>query len=163
MAALGYVHPVALLHLAMIVTGVVVLVTGTGLYFSTLVRRPTAAILLNLGFVIALWAVLPIMVYSATVMLWLIISRGSPTGEPWPLFVYLLTHPLFQAGTAVECASGTDNAAKLLAQIMYRWPVARPMGVLGVTAVIGAVMAAHVFLGWLIASRAVGRLRKKVF
>jgi len=164
MAALGYVHPVALLHLAMIVTGVVVLVTGTGLYFSTLVRRPTAAILLNLGFVIALWAVLPMMVYTATSIVWLILLSGTPSSaEPWPLFVYLLTHPLFQAGTAVECASGTDNAAKLLAEIMYRWPVARPMGVLGVTAVIGAVMAAHVFLGWLIASRAVGRLRKKVF
>ena len=37
------------------------------------------------------------------------------------------------------------------------------MGVLGVTAILGAIMVAHVFLGWLIASRAVGRLRKRVF
>jgi ABC-type transport system involved in multi-copper enzyme maturation permease subunit len=164
MAALGYVHPVVVLHMALITVGVVALVTGTGLYFSTLVRRPTAAILLNLGFVIGLWAVVPMMVYSATIMLWLVISRGSPTGEPWPLFLYAATHPIFQMVLCVVGAGGAENAAKSLARLEFPWGWGQAtMGPGVATLVIGAVMAAHVFLGWLVAGRAVGRLRKKVF
>jgi ABC-type transport system involved in multi-copper enzyme maturation permease subunit len=164
MAALGYVHPVAVLHMALITVGVVALVTGTGLYFSTLVRRPTAAILLNLGFVIALWAVVPIMVYSATIMLWLVISRGSPTGEPWPLFLYLATHPIYQMGVSVGGAGGAGNAVKFLASLEFTWGWRQATaGPVAATLIIGAVMAAHVFLGWLVAGRAVGRLRKKAF
>ena len=164
LAALGYMHPIGLLHMALITVGIVAFVTGTGLYFSTLVRRPTAAILLNLGFSIGLWAVVPIMVYSATVMLWLIVTSGSPSGEPWPLFLFLAAHPIFQMGVSMGGAGGVENAAKSLASLEFPWGWQQArVGPVAATLVIGAIMAVHVFLGWLVASRAVGRLRKRAF
>ena len=162
MAALGYMHPVALLHMALITTGLVALATGAGLYFSTLVRRPTAAILLNLGFGIALWGVLPMVVSSVTLMLWLLASRGSLSGEPWPIMVYLTTHPLLQAVFAIEAAGGQANAAKHLAELRYDW-MRHSIGVGPFTVLVLGVAAVHVLAGVVIATRAIGRLRKKVF
>jgi hypothetical protein len=148
--------------MALITAGLVALITGAGLYFSTLVRRPTAAILLNLGLGIALWGVLPMVVSSVTLMLWLLASWGSLGGEPWPVMVYLTTHPLYQTLLAIDAAGGQANAVKRLAELRYDW-LRYGIGVGPFTVLVLGVAVVHVLAGVVIATRAIGRLRKKVF
>jgi ABC-type transport system involved in multi-copper enzyme maturation permease subunit len=91
---LGKINPIVVVHIAMIVCGVVVVLTGTGLYFSAVFKSGTRAVFANIvshGF---LWIVVFVAVQ--------IISRGSiGTGThtaDWAIFV----NPLWQAGGAAE-------------------------------------------------------------
>jgi ABC-type transport system involved in multi-copper enzyme maturation permease subunit len=167
--ALGYLHPVVLVHLALIAAGVVALVTGSGLYFSTLVRRPTVAILLNLGLAILIWAVIPLVVSvagSMIVFLFLIIAPGA-SAQPWfymaPFTVYYSTHPLVQTGLVVSGAGDAANAGKALAELRYQWMDIKDARVVLITGIVLALAAIHTLLGWLFLNRAAARLRKRIF
>jgi len=166
--ALGYLHPVVLVHLALIAAGVVALVTGSGLYFSTLVRRPTVAILLNLGLAILIWAVIPLVVSVAGSMimfLWITALRAS--AMPWlvtaPATAYYSTHPLVQTGLVVSGAGDAANAGKALAELRYQWMDIKDARVVLITGIVLALAAIHTLLGWLFLNRAAARLRKRIF
>jgi len=166
--ALGYLHPVVLLHLALIAAGLVALVTGSGLYFSTLVRRPTVAIVLNLGFSILVWAVIPLVISiagSMIMMLWIAALRAP--AQPWfftaSYTAYYSTHPLVQTGLVIYGAGGAMNAGRALAELRYEWMDIRAAGVVLTTGIVLALAAIHTFLGWVFLKRASARLRKRVF
>ncbi len=56
------IHPLATVHVVMLVIWVTVFLTGTGLYFSTVYRRVTTAVIVNCGLALALWVILPVFV-----------------------------------------------------------------------------------------------------
>jgi ABC-type transport system involved in multi-copper enzyme maturation permease subunit len=160
---LGYVHWVVLVHVAAITAGVVVVLTGSGLYFSTWVRRATIAVLMNLGFCLVLWLMAPMVVYIVGGMVVAMVSAITRLPyPPWLPMVYWSAHPLVQAGIAIAGGSGEENAAKALAELHYDW-VTIKMGVFPVTFIVLAFMAIHVLAGWLLMVMAARRLRKKVF
>ncbi len=57
---LKYIHPVAIFHMPIFITGLVVFLTGTGLYFSARFRRTTSAVVANFALALVLWAVVPV-------------------------------------------------------------------------------------------------------
>jgi ABC-type transport system involved in multi-copper enzyme maturation permease subunit len=55
----GYIHPIALLHLPLIAVPVVLLLSCSGLFFSSLLRKSTSAVAANLAFAAAIWVLVP--------------------------------------------------------------------------------------------------------
>ena len=64
--------PRVLLHMLSIVVSVAAFLTGAGVYFSTVFRRTTGAVIANLGLGLGLWIFLPLVVGIATM------SPGDP-------------------------------------------------------------------------------------
>jgi ABC-type transport system involved in multi-copper enzyme maturation permease subunit len=90
----GGIHPVILLHTALIFLSVAVLLAGTGVLMSLLVKRPLAAMLLNLLFAGGIWIGLPVLgaVVSELVM------RGG--NNDWMADIVMAMNPVFMAVTA---------------------------------------------------------------
>jgi len=56
----GILNPVCLAQLAAAIAGLMVFVTGTGLYFSSRFKHTTAAVIANLSVPVVLWGLVPI-------------------------------------------------------------------------------------------------------
>ncbi len=110
--ALGYVHWIAIIQIAIIVTGLVAFTCGTGLYLSSRFRRTTPAVVLNVGLAMGLWFVLPSLLASGLVL-------GH---YRWGAYVWLV-NPFIQAGSVIR-ASCELSAGVAVGQIHYPLPLA---------------------------------------
>ncbi|MHC4351563.1 MAG: ABC transporter permease, partial [Planctomycetota bacterium] len=97
----GIIHPIAIVHVGLLVTWIVVFLAGTGLYFSSCFKRTTTAVLMNFAVAGTVWAVVPI----------LLIILGGTNRELRPLAeVYFDTNPFVHATVITEAAvSHPDN------------------------------------------------------
>ncbi len=66
--AVGYVHPLAILHLGLIVAWVLVFLSCTGLYFSARFKHTTTAVIANMGLAATLWAIMPLILVIIAVI-----------------------------------------------------------------------------------------------
>jgi len=104
---IGFIHPVALIHEAIVMTGIVNLLIGTGLYWSTRLRRTTTAVVCNFIVPLVIWALIPV--------LWVTVIEINHMSDN-TLERYMDWHPFFQAGTIGEACS--DDSGRLG---MYNW------------------------------------------
>jgi ABC-type transport system involved in multi-copper enzyme maturation permease subunit len=105
----GYIHPVALVHLLLIVAWVTCFVTGAGLYFSARFRHTTAAVVASFALMLGLWAVGPIVAG--------IVSLATKSES---LFVdTMLANPMVQTELVVAGAAGTRHAGLALSSLEY--------------------------------------------
>jgi ABC-type transport system involved in multi-copper enzyme maturation permease subunit len=65
-----YIHPIAVVHLAILVTWIVVFLSGSGLYFSARLKRTTSAVVANFALALTLWAVIPLLLGCRPLLLW---------------------------------------------------------------------------------------------
>lgn len=150
----GYIHPIAIIHLIVIVGCLIVFITGSGLYFSVLLRRSTSAVIAILAFTIGIWVITPML---------LGLMEPAMEGEG-PFLLCMSTNPVVQAGIVVAGASGQSNATAPLGHLEYSWPVEDLVGTAGETTIMVVItMAAYALCGLLFAWRAKLRLRKKIF
>lgn len=114
---LGYIHPVAILQMLLVVAGVVVFFTGTGLLMSTLVKRTTTAVVLNVGLGLVIWALVPLILgilYDKN------ISKDLADA-------YVSGNPVVQTVVVIQATAGRDRASKVTAwarpnSLQYDWP-----------------------------------------
>ena len=156
-AVVGYIHPIALLHLLILVVWVVAFLTGAGLYFGARFRRTTTAVVMNLGLGIALWVVLPVLL--------LIVVATFEGGHEDIAGVYAgVTNPVVQGIVLLAETAGADNAGRPLAELSYNWPWDGPGLTAGDTTALMLLFASvHSFIGFLFALRAMARLRRNIF
>ena len=109
----GYIHPVALFQMALVVAGALVFLGCSGLYFSSIMKRTTSAVVANFGFIVFLWIFIPIFLGYTTVL-----TRSNPK---W-LYAYLSANPLTQTGVVMSACSGSDKARASLSNLDYQWP-----------------------------------------
>ncbi|MBN1362331.1 MAG: ABC transporter permease subunit [Sedimentisphaerales bacterium] len=107
----GYIHPIAIFHLAILVTWLTCFVTGTGLYFSARFARTTSAVLASFGVMLSLWAVGPVLAGLLDLM------GGSIRGGL--LTKYMLIHPAIQTQLILAGAGGAANGRAALAELQY--------------------------------------------
>ncbi len=148
LAVCGRVHPVALLHVAGVAVGVLVFLTGAGLLLSACLRRTSAAVLLSVGLVLALWGLVPIL--SGLV--------GEIAGQGEDAFgACLCVHPVVQTGVA---AAGAVEERSYGQRLEYEWPPPiNDLGWGGSLALVAATAAGHVAAGLTMAAGAVVLLR----
>ncbi|MBN1817178.1 MAG: ABC transporter permease subunit [Sedimentisphaerales bacterium] len=149
----GYIHPVAIVHLVLIVSWIILFLTGSGLYFSALFQRTTTAVVANMALAIVLWLVVP-------VVLGFLIEMAD---NPRPFLFYMRLHPLVQTSITMRGNGGDLNAEAPLDQLRYIWPDRKlsRIGNTNLTLLSSVVVygGAGVFFGW----RARKRLRKNIF
>jgi len=147
---IGLIHPVAMVHLGMLVTGVAVFLTGSGLYFSARFKRTTPAVIANLALAALLWVVPPTLMGPLGI-------GGGELGR-----LYVAAHPLVQAFVVSVSASGVQNVAKGMAHMRYE--LAWGSGsVVDATGLLLLAMAAHCLAGAAFSWRALGHFRRRVF
>ncbi|MCD4823483.1 MAG: ABC transporter permease [Phycisphaerae bacterium] len=57
----GYLKPILLLHMLLLIVWLNVFMIGSGLYFSSCYKKTTAAVISNMGFGLAIWLIIPIL------------------------------------------------------------------------------------------------------
>jgi ABC-type transport system involved in multi-copper enzyme maturation permease subunit len=108
----GYIHPIAVVHSAMLVAWIVVFLSGSGLYFSARLKHTTSAVVANFALALALWVVIPMLLGLATA-----VSHDDDT-----LWAYMSTHPMVQTVVIMNAAGGSHNASSNLSRLDYDWP-----------------------------------------
>jgi len=149
---IGYIHPIAIVHLLMIVVWVAVFLTSAGLYFSARFRRTTWAVVATFGLAFALWVVAPTLGgLIATV-----------TQKEKIISTCMFANPVVQTGVIMSGASGRRNAETGLSELRYN-SFGEHHDVGSITTVLAAAMLIYVFFGLLFARRAKCLFRRNVF
>lgn len=153
----GDIHPIVLLHAAMLVFWIVVFFTGSGLYLSSRFKRTTTAVVMNLALGLVLWLVIPLL----SVLLWEMSPSRSP--DAYTAEKTLLPNPMVQVFCAVDGGSGTNNARRPASRLDYDWPGRRLSTAKQTTRLMTANMVGYSMAGSLLLCLAWGRLRKNIF
>jgi len=157
----GYVHPIVLVHLAMLVVWLVLFLTGTGMYFSARLRRTTAAVMANLGLALALWAVLPILLGLTTAL---------SSGDSDYINIVFCANPVVQGTVVTFAGAGEDYASDSIEDLEYNWPDSMrhfgrraPPGAGETTVRMFVSILGYGLVGFAFALRAKAHLRRKLF
>ena len=151
---LRYIHPIAIIHLTILVAWIVVFLSGSGLYFSARLKRTTSAVVANFALALILWAVIPMLLGLITS-----ISQNADILE-----AYIATNPITQAVVIMTGAGGSQNATNSLAQLDYNWPTGRSWNNLwSTTGILLTTMIIYMSLGLFLAWRGKCRFRKNIF
>lgn len=135
-ALAGLIRPVTILHLLIVATWTTAFLTATGIYFSTLARRTTVAVVMNLAFAAAIWAAIP-----GIVAVLLDIGRMSDRYIEW----YMNGNPIVQAGVLLDNVSGEDLYTPMRS-ISFHW-VDHSRTLYGTTMLLLAWAGAHTLAG----------------
>ena len=64
----GIIHPIAALGILLVIAGILIFHIGSGLYFSTLSKRTTTAVVLNMVLPALIWLLLPMLLFFGAVL-----------------------------------------------------------------------------------------------
>ncbi|MBA7477784.1 hypothetical protein ES707_13198 [subsurface metagenome] len=147
------IHPIAIIQLLMIAAWVVVFVCGSGLYFSTLFKRTISAVIANLGFVVFLWLIIPM----------LLGLTAAINDDQDMVSGYLSFHPVVQSVIVVEHTSGGSDSRASVSKLLYVWPINNRYGAGKTTLILFVNMVLCISAGVFLAWRAKCRFRRKIF
>jgi ABC-2 type transport system permease protein len=139
----GAIHPVVLVHTAMLACGVMVALAGLGMYVGSRVRRIGTAVVICLGIGLGAWLLAPGLLASDV--------------SPWMLYETHIANPVVQMWVIVEGASRGGDA------LDYHWTDGKARSLFWTTARIAGTAMAHVLVGVLLARRAKRRFRRNIF
>ncbi len=150
-----YIHPIAIVHLFMLIAGLVVFLTGVGLYFSTRFKRTTSAVVANFTLAVVLWIVVP-------ALLGLVASIARGRNDVFEK--YVSANPVIQAYTIMGGAGGQRNAETKLSKLEYNWPPSmHSEGTYSTTGILLVTTLIYVSVGFLFAWRAKCLFRHNIF
>jgi ABC-type transport system involved in multi-copper enzyme maturation permease subunit len=151
-AFVGYIHPIAIGQMAILVVSIVSFLCCTGIYFSSRFRRTTTAVIMNFALAAAIWAVVPLLL--------VITQEFGNVNYRWfrdLTETYFDTNPFVQAVVVMEATADTSYPQN------YHWPSSGSSDLFESTGWMTFCMLAYLGLGWLFAWRAKRRLRHNVF
>ncbi|MBN2138795.1 MAG: ABC transporter permease subunit [Sedimentisphaerales bacterium] len=148
----GYIHPIVIVHLLMLVVWVTVFLTSSGLYFSSLCRRTTWAVVSTFGLAIALWIIAPVVLSLVGVA-----SHNEKIGR-----TCMFANPAMQARVVVSGAVAGYGRHMRLSRMRFDW-ITEHHDVWSITVVLAITMLIYLTFGMLFAWRARRRLRRNVF
>jgi len=94
---LGYIHPLALIHMALVISGPVVFLVGSGVYISSRLKHTTNAVLVNIVAGLILWLGLPFL----AAMLDEVLRMGQEITE-----AVLSANPMILNGLVMDALGG---------------------------------------------------------
>jgi len=150
----GFIHPLAIIQTGMLVTWIMIFLSGSGLYFSSRFKSTTTAVIMNFTLAAAIWAILPL-------LLGIIASINTPlTREARDLAeAYIDTNPFVHMGNIMIATAG-GNPVKTGS---YYWPGHGTMRAAESTVWMLACMVGYILIGFLFAWRAKHRFRRNIF
>ncbi|MFI4897479.1 MAG: hypothetical protein ACIARR_06605 [Phycisphaerales bacterium JB059] len=152
-AALGEIHPIVFVHLAISFAAPIVMLSGTGVYFGLRCAKSITASAMNLSIALALWLIFPITVG----VLVSVLQLEDDSVAEFLAHIIIFTHPVPQAVVAVEGAHA--NAGEALRSLEYD-VVDLDLGAFSYTFYLLCSAAAQATVGLLAALAAVLRFEK---
>ena len=150
---LGYIHPAAVIHLAMIIAGVLIFLNGSGLYFGSKFRHTTTAVVMNFAFVLMVWLAVPsISEYIASLS-----DHYNLHG------LTISVNPIVQTIVVMNADSGTGAARTSIFLLSYEWPFKQCNTFFSTTALLMGLLLFHSGIGLLFAWRAKCNIRRNIF
>jgi ABC-2 type transport system permease protein len=150
---LRYIHPVAILHMPIFITGLVVFLTGAGLYFSASLKRTTSAVIASFALALMLWVILP----SVLGLVSVIINNYDAVGN------LVSANPAAQIAILMDGAGGNWNARAGFSNLTFAWPDSSWRKVWPTTGLVLIYMLIYAGAGVLFGWRAKCRFRRNIF
>jgi ABC-type transport system involved in multi-copper enzyme maturation permease subunit len=147
----GYIHPIAVLLLAVVIIGSIIFLTCTGIYFSNRFKSTTTAVIAHFTFVTIIWILIPTLLLLTCQLL----DKNDDYVEH-----YILTTPPGQIMIVLHATAGERNAAKKLSDL--RWQDFAQSSEDATIKIIGNTLL-HIILGLFFAWRTKKTLRKNIF
>jgi ABC-type transport system involved in multi-copper enzyme maturation permease subunit len=145
----GFIHPMAIFQIGLLVAWSVVFLSGSGLYFSSRFKHTTTAVTMNVALAIVLWAIVPILMG----MIGSFFRDCRKLAE-----MYMDTNPFVHAAAILEATVGGLDR--------YSWFCFRhkdSLSAMESTIWILVCTAGYILLGGLFAWRAKCRFRRHIF
>jgi ABC-type transport system involved in multi-copper enzyme maturation permease subunit len=152
-ALIGYIHPVALIHIPILVTWVIIFFLGTGIYFSSRFKHTTTAVIMNFTFAALIWVLLPLLMF-----LFADVTRTSDSYAE----SYMNINPLFQGVIILDGTCGKWHAKRSVKELRYHWTHGNRNPVES-TGFLLSSMLGYMLIGSLFAWRAKCRFRRNIF
>ncbi|HCO95673.1 MAG TPA: hypothetical protein DIU00_17295 [Phycisphaerales bacterium] len=148
----GFIHPLAIIQMGILVTWIAVFLSGSGLYFSSRFKHTTTAVVMNIALAVTIWAILPM-------LMGIIASINMPlTIEARRVVEACLdTNPFVQT-VSIMSATTPDGMVQ-----NYSWPGFGYMNAAETTVWLLACMIGYILLSLLFAWRAKHRFRRNIF
>jgi ABC-2 type transport system permease protein len=147
----GYIHPIAIVQLPVILFGLIVFLTGFGLYLSSCFRRTTWAIITLFGFAFTVWMFIPIILRIAAEL----------SGNRELFGLYYSANPVIQVSVIMDGISGKYNSNTSLDKISYNWPFIKNYNdVFSTTKLLLYIMSIYILLGISFGWLAMRRIRR---
>jgi len=146
----GFIHPIAIIQIGILVAWIVVFLSGTGLYFSSRFKRTTTAVIMNFALAAAIWAIVPLLLA--------LITEITHNKDDF-VEAYMDTNPFVHAVVVID-ATANENPVKIGS---YNWIVSRRTDVVESTSWMLTCMAGYILLGAFFAWRAKCRFRRNIF
>ena len=148
-----YIHPIAILHMPIFMTGLVVFLTGTGLYFSARLKRTTSAVIASFALALFLWVIVPSMLGLVSVIT-----------QEYDIFGDLVSaNPAAQIALLMDGAGGRFNARTDVSKLNYQWPDTSLRKIWPTTGLVLIYMLIYTVAGVAFGWRAKCRFRRNVF
>lgn len=144
-----FLRGIAVIQIAIIVVGILVLVTGSGLYLSSRCKRTGVAVISNLVLVACLWLILAMLPSLPIRIFW-------PDWKDWSEFSQYAV-PFVQANVVIDAAADVNFLAP-----RYEWPDVN-LGVTMSTLIMLASTAGYLLLSLFFVALAKRRLRRDPF
>jgi ABC-type transport system involved in multi-copper enzyme maturation permease subunit len=146
-----YIHPIAVLLLAVVITGSIVFLTCTGIYFSNRFKSTTTAVIAHFTFVTIIWILIPTLILLTCQLL----EKSDDYAE-----YYLMVISPGQLIYVLDTTAGENNATMELSDL--RWNDFALNSRDATIKIIGNTLF-HIALGLFFAWRTKKTLRKDVF
>ena len=150
---MGFIHPVALIHIPVLVAWVIVFFLGTGVYFSSRFKHTTTAVIMNFTFAAVIWGLVPLLMLLYAVM--------THTSDNYAES-YMNINPLFQGAVVLDGTCGSRRARRSVAELSYHWTRGSRSAVES-TGFLLSSMLGYMLIGSLFAWRAKCRFRRNIF
>jgi ABC-type transport system involved in multi-copper enzyme maturation permease subunit len=148
-----YIHPIAVLHMPIFATGLIVFLTGSGLYFSARLKRTTSAVIASFALALFLWVILPSVIGLVSVF----------THDYDAVENLVSANPAAQIAILMNGAGGSFNARTGLSNLNFPWPDSSWRRVWPTTSLVLIYMLLYTVAGVLFGWRAKCRFRRNVF
>ena len=150
---IGFIHPIALIHLPVLVGWVIVFFLGTGVYFSTCFKHTTTAVIMNFTFAAVIWGLVPLLMFLYALM--------THTSENYAER-YMNINPLFQGAVVLEGTCGSGRARRSVTELRYQWARGSENAVESTSFLLSSMLG-YMLIGSLFAWRAKCRFRRNIF
>jgi ABC-2 type transport system permease protein len=148
-----YIHPIAILHMPVFITGLVVFLTGTGLYFSARFNRTTSAVIASFALALFLWVILPSMFGLVSAF----IHNYHAVGN------FISANPAAQIAILMDGAGGKWNAQTGFSHLNFPWPDSSWRKAWPTTGLVLIYMLIYTVAGAAFGWRAKCRFRRNIF
>jgi ABC-type transport system involved in multi-copper enzyme maturation permease subunit len=147
------IHPIAIFHMLICITGLVVFLTGAGIYFSSCFKRTTSAVIASFGLALFLWVIFPS-----------ILGLISVFTQEYDIFGDLVSaNPAAQIAILMDGAGGKWNAQAGFSHLNFPWPDSSWRKAWPTTGLVLIYMLIYTVTGAAFGWRAKCRFRRNVF